>query len=74
MLRILGDEVVRITMKLVGDTASDRVVGYYIVRNHAAESVQSVGIALQSGATSGHFDAPVGIQSSAAKEFVTMRN
>jgi glutathione reductase (NADPH) len=74
MLQTLGGGADRITMKLVVDTQTDRVVGCQMVGEHAAEIIQGLGIALKAGATKAHFDATVGIHPSAAEEFVTMRN
>ncbi len=74
MLQTLGGGSERITMKLVVDTQTDRVVGCHMVGEHAAEIIQGLGIALKAGATKAHFDATVGIHPSAAEEFVTMRN
>ena len=73
MLQTLGGGAERITMKLVVDTATDRVLGCHMVGEHAAEIIQGLGIALKAGATKAHFDATVGIHPSAAEEFVTMR-
>ncbi|MGB1402457.1 MAG: glutathione-disulfide reductase [Porticoccaceae bacterium] len=74
MLQTLGGGADRITMKLVVDTESDRVLGCHMVGDHAAEIIQGMAIALKAGATKAHFDATVGIHPSAAEEFVTMRN
>ncbi|MGB0450249.1 MAG: FAD-dependent oxidoreductase, partial [Porticoccaceae bacterium] len=73
MLQTLGGGADRITMKLVVDKQTDRVVGCHMVGEHAAEIIQGLGIALKAGATKAHFDATVGIHPSAAEEFVTMR-
>ncbi len=73
MLQTLGGGAERITMKLIVDTASDKVIGCHMVGEHAAEIIQGMGIALKAGATKAHFDATVGIHPSAAEEFVTMR-
>ncbi|MDG1818783.1 MAG: glutathione-disulfide reductase [Porticoccaceae bacterium] len=73
MLQTLGGGADRITMKLVVDTETDKVVGCHMVGEHAAEIIQGLGIALKAGATKAHFDATVGIHPSAAEEFVTMR-
>ena len=73
MLQTLGGGTDRITMKLVVDNVSDRVIGCHMVGDHAAEIIQGMGIALKAGATKAHFDATVGIHPSAAEEFVTMR-
>ena len=73
MLQTLGGGAERITMKLVVDNQSDRVLGCHMVGEHAAEIIQGMGIALKAGATKADFDATVGIHPSAAEEFVTMR-
>ena len=74
MMQTLGGGSDRITMKLIVDSATDRVVGCHMVGEHAAEVIQGMGIALKAGATKAHFDATVGIHPSAAEEFVTMRD
>lgn len=73
MLQTLGGGSERITMKLVVDNQTDRVLGCHMVGEHAAEIIQGMAIALQAGATKANFDATVGIHPSAAEEFVTMR-
>ena len=73
MLQTLGGGADRITMKLIVDSASDRVIGCHMVGEHAAEIIQGIGIALKAGATKADFDATVGSHPSAAEEFVTMR-
>ena len=73
MMQTLGGGNDRITMKLIVDNQTDRVVGCHMVGDHAAEIIQGMGIALKAGATKAHFDATVGIHPSAAEEFVTMR-
>jgi glutathione reductase (NADPH) len=73
MMQTLGGGNDRITMKLIVDNQTDRVVGCHMAGDHAAEIIQGMGIALKAGATKAHFDATVGIHPSAAEEFVTMR-
>ena len=73
MLQTLGGGNDRISMKLIVDKASDKVVGCHMVGEHAAEIIQGIGIAIKAGATKADFDATVGIHPSAAEEFVTMR-
>jgi len=63
----------RTLMKLVVDTASDRVVGVHMVGPDAGEIIQGIAIALKAGATKATFDATIGIHPTAAEEFVTMR-
>jgi glutathione reductase (NADPH) len=63
----------RTLMKLVVDTASDRVVGLHMVGADAGEIVQGFAVAMKAGATKAVFDATIGIHPTAAEEFVTMR-
>ena len=63
----------RTLMKLVVDTASDRVVGLHMVGPDAGEIVQGYAVALKAGATKAVFDSTIGIHPTAAEEFVTMR-
>jgi glutathione reductase (NADPH) len=63
----------RTFMKLIVDTASDRVVGVHMMGPDAGEIVQGIAIALKAGATKAIFDNTVGIHPTAAEEFVTMR-
>lgn len=63
----------RTLMKLVVDSASDRVVGLHMVGADAGEIVQGFAVALRAGATKAVFDGTIGIHPTAAEEFVTMR-
>jgi glutathione reductase (NADPH) len=63
----------RTLMKLVVDTASDRVVGLHMVGPDAGEIVQGFAVAMKAGATKAVFDSTIGIHPTAAEEFVTMR-
>ena len=63
----------RTLMKLVVDTATDRVLGLHMVGADAGEIVQGFAVALKCGATKAMFDATIGIHPTAAEEFVTMR-
>ena len=60
-------------MKLIVDTASDRVVGVHMMGPDSGEIMQGIGIAVKAGATKADFDATIGIHPTAAEEFVTMR-
>jgi glutathione reductase (NADPH) len=60
-------------MKLIVDTASDRVVGVHMMGPDAGEIIQGIAIALKAGATKATFDTTIGIHPTAAEEFVTMR-
>lgn len=63
----------RTLMKLVVDSASDRVVGLHMVGPDAGEIVQGFAVAMKAGATKAVFDGTIGIHPTAAEEFVTMR-
>jgi glutathione reductase (NADPH) len=63
----------RTLMKLIVDSASDRVVGLHMVGAEAGEIVQGFAVAMKAGATKAVFDATIGIHPTAAEEFVTMR-
>ncbi len=63
----------RTLMKLIVDTASDRVVGLHMVGADAGEVVQGFAVAMKAGATKAVFDSTIGIHPTAAEEFVTMR-
>ena len=63
----------RTLMKLVVDTATDRVLGCHMVGPDAGEIVQGLAVALKAGATKQQFDETIGVHPSAAEEFVTMR-
>ncbi|MEY4980534.1 MAG: Glutathione amide reductase [Pseudomonadota bacterium] len=63
----------RTLMKLVVDSATDRVVGLHMVGAEAGEIVQGFAVAMRAGATKAVFDSTIGIHPTAAEEFVTMR-
>ena len=63
----------RTLVKLIVDTASDRVVGLHMVGAEAGEIVQGFAVALKCGATKAQFDATIGIHPTSAEEFVTLR-
>lgn len=63
----------RTFMKLIVDTATDRVVGLHMVGAEAGEIVHGFAVAMKAGATKAVFDATIGIHPTAAEEFVTMR-
>lgn len=69
----LSGSTERTLMKLVVDTATDRVVGLHMVGAEAGEIVQGFAVALRAGATKAVFDRTIGIHPTAAEEFVTMR-
>ena len=63
----------RTLMKLVVDSANDKVVGLHMVGADAGETIQGFAVAMKAGATKAVFDATLGIHPTAAEEFVTMR-
>ncbi len=60
-------------IKIIVDSATDRVLGCHMVGIDAAEITQGLAIALKCGATKAQFDATIGIHPTAAEEFVTLR-
>ena len=64
----------RTLMKLIVDSASQRVLGAHMVGTDAPEIIQGLAIAIRMGATKADFDATVALHPSAAEEFVTMRD
>ncbi|MBL4782748.1 MAG: glutathione-disulfide reductase [Porticoccaceae bacterium] len=73
MKQTLGGIDEKVYMKLIVDSATDRVVGCHMVGESAGEIMQGLGVAVKAGATKADFDATVGIHPTAAEEFVTMR-
>lgn len=63
----------RTLMKLLVDSATDKVVGAHMVGSDAGEIIQGLAVAIKSGATKADFDHTIGIHPTAAEEFVTMR-
>ncbi len=60
------------TMKLVVEAATDRVLGVHIVGPDAPEIVQGFAVAVRMGATKKQFDSTLAIHPTAAEELVTM--
>ena len=73
MKHTIGGRQERTYMKLVVDTATDKVVGIHMMGDDAGEIVQGMAIAMKAGATKALFDSTIGIHPTAAEEFVTMR-
>jgi len=69
----MGGSEEKVFMKLVVDTASQRVLGAHMLGPDAGEIIQGIAIAIRLGATKAQFDATIGIHPTAAEEFVTMR-
>lgn len=61
-------------MKVIVDSATDRVVGCHIATDGAGEMIQGVAIAVKMGATKKDFDKTIGIHPTSAEELVTMRS
>lgn len=64
----------RTLVKLIVDSASQRVLGAHMVGADAPEIIQGLAIAIRMGATKADFDATVALHPSAAEEFVTLRD
>lgn len=64
----------RTLVKLIVDTASQRVLGAHMVGADAPEIIQGLAIAIRMGATKADFDATVALHPTAAEEFVTLRD
>lgn len=62
----------KVLLKLIVDTASNRVLGAHMVGEHAAEIIQMAAIAIGMGATKADFDRTMALHPSVAEEFVTM--
>lgn len=60
-------------MKMIVETATDKVVGMHMVGSDAGEIIQGMAIAMKAGATKAVFDSTIGIHPTSAEEFVTMR-
>lgn len=63
----------RTLVKLIVDSASQRVLGAHMVGADAPEIIQGLAIAIRMGATKSDFDATVALHPTAAEEFVTLR-
>ena len=73
LLHTLGGRPVRTLMKLVVDSATDKVLGCHIFGDHAAEIIQLAAVTLKLGATKKDFDSTIALHPTAAEELVTMR-
>ncbi|MDD5031086.1 MAG: glutathione-disulfide reductase [Rhodoferax sp.] len=63
----------RTLVKLIVDSASQRVLGAHMVGDDAAEIIQSLAVAIRMGATKADFDATVALHPTSAEEFVTLK-
>jgi glutathione reductase (NADPH) len=60
-------------IKVIVETATDRVVGVHMMGSDAGEILQGIAIAMRAGATKAIFDSTIGIHPTTAEEFVTLR-
>ena len=74
MRHTLAGNEERTLVKLIVDTASQKVLGAHMVGSDAPEIIQGLAIAIRMGATKADFDATVALHPSAAEEFVTLRD
>jgi glutathione reductase (NADPH) len=63
----------RTLVKVIVDSANQRVLGAHMVGADSPEIIQGLAIAIRMGATKADFDATVALHPSAAEEFVTLR-
>ena len=63
----------RVLMKLVVDTASQKVVGVHIVGPEAPEMIQLAAIAVKAGLTKAQWDATCAVHPTMAEELVTLK-
>jgi glutathione reductase (NADPH) len=73
MFETLGQGEGRVYIKLIVDSATDRVVGCHMVGEHAAEIIQGIAIAIKARATKADFDQTMGIHPTVAEELVTLK-
>jgi glutathione reductase (NADPH) len=73
MFETLGQGKGGVYIKLIVDSATDRVVGCHMVGEHAAEIIQGIAIAIKAGATKANFDQTMGIHPTVAEELVTLK-
>jgi len=62
----------RMLMKLIVDSANDKVVGAHVLGPDAGEMAQILAIAMKMGSTKADFDRTMALHPSAAEELVTM--
>ena len=73
MVATLSGRGEQVYMKLLVDSASDRVVGAHILGPEAGEMAQLVAVAMRMGAAKADFDATMALHPTLAEELVTMR-
>jgi glutathione reductase (NADPH) len=69
----LSDRPDRMTMKLLVDGQTDRLVGAHLIGPESAELVQLLAVAVRAGLTKSQLDATVAVHPTMAEELVTMR-
>jgi glutathione reductase (NADPH) len=72
MKATLSGRTEKMTMKLVVDAASRKVLGAHILGHDAGEMAQLLGISLKAGVTKDEFDRTMAVHPTAAEELVTM--
>jgi glutathione reductase (NADPH) len=72
MKATLSGRAEKMTMKLVVDAASRKVLGAHILGHDAGERAQLLGISLKAGVTKDDFDRTMAVHPTAAEELVTM--
>jgi glutathione reductase (NADPH) len=60
------------TIKLVVDGKSGQVLGAHMVGEHAADIIQSLGVAIRKGITKEDIDETIGIHPTAGEEFLSL--
>jgi len=72
MKYVLPDRDEKMLMKVIVESATDRVVGVHIVGPDSGEMAQLLGISLKMGATKEDFDRTMAVHPTASEELVTM--
>ncbi len=72
MRNTLSGAADKMLMKIIVDSATDRVVGLHVMGHSAGEMAQSLGVAIKMGATKADFDRTMAVHPTAAEELVTM--
>jgi glutathione reductase (NADPH) len=63
----------RTLVKVIVDSSSDKVLGFHMVGDGAADVIQGLAVAMTCGVTKAQLDATIGIHPTSAEEFVTLR-
>jgi glutathione reductase (NADPH) len=73
LMHTLSGSGERMSMKLVVDAKTQRVLGCHLVGPDAAEMIQCLAIAVKAGLTKKDFDDTVALHPTSAEELVTLR-